>query len=256
MRLCIVLTLWLALFGFSAPIQAATPQTSCGATPPGEQDLVDLAALPLSSPPQLGPGVARALERLGTRAASDEVWISPDYSVTRDSAGHILTYTHADGLKVVDAAGQPVPIPTPPAPVQASTGGAHSRVSVAQFAQVIGVLESGGDYDAGNPSGARGKYQILASNWPSWTRDAGLGWNAPHTPNNQEIVARFKFTQLFNQYGNWADVVSVWHSGRPVSGITVHTGDGYMLTIRYVNRVMQMLGLPCDYAPGQFIGRQ
>ena len=89
----------------------------------------------------------------------------------------------------------------------------------------FGIQESGGNYNAKNGrTGASGKYQILPSNWPSWSQEAGLPAGAEMTPENQEIVARFKLKQYYDKYGA-AGAAVAWYSGetnaqRWVSGKT------------------------------------
>lgn len=81
------------------------------------------------------------------------------------------------------------------------------------FINAIAGQESGGNYNAENGrTGAYGKYQIIPSNWPEWAEEAGIGANAPRTPENQEIVARFKLGQYFDKYGAEGAAVA-WYSG-------------------------------------------
>ena len=82
--------------------------------------------------------------------------------------------------------------------------------------QFVGEQESNGNYEARNKSGAYGKYQILGGNFPAWAEEAGLGADAEPTPENQEIVARYKFGQYFDEYGAEGAIVA-WYAG-PVSG--------------------------------------
>jgi len=82
------------------------------------------------------------------------------------------------------------------------------------FMQAIGLKESGGNYSSRNSdSGASGKYQIMPSNWPSWSKLAGLPSNAAMTPENQERVAKTVMTMYYNQFGNWRDVAIAWYAG-------------------------------------------
>ena len=68
------------------------------------------------------------------------------------------------------------------------------------FFKAVGAQESGGDYGATNSrTKAFGKYQILPSNWPSWSREAGLPEGAEQTPENQEKVAKYKLGQYFDK---------------------------------------------------------
>ena len=79
----------------------------------------------------------------------------------------------------------------------------------------IARQESHGNYTARNPqSGAFGKYQIMPENWPQWAKDAGLGANAPMTPQNQEMVARTRLAYYMKEYGgNEQLVAAAWYGG-------------------------------------------
>lgn len=81
------------------------------------------------------------------------------------------------------------------------------------FINAIAGQESGGNYNAENgDTGAYGKYQILPSNWPEWAEEAGIGTDAPRTPENQEIVARFKLGQYYDKYGARGAAIA-WYGG-------------------------------------------
>lgn len=78
----------------------------------------------------------------------------------------------------------------------------------------IGTQESGGNYGAINPtSGAIGKYQIMPNNWGPWAKEAGLGPNAPTTPANQEIIAKYKWNQYMKEFGNEKLAATAWYAG-------------------------------------------
>lgn len=88
----------------------------------------------------------------------------------------------------------------------------NKTVGGSDLVSAIGGQESGGDYNAVNGrTGAAGKYQILPSNWPEWSAEAGIP-GAEMTPENQETVARFKITQYQQLYGNEGAMVA-WYSG-------------------------------------------
>lgn len=91
--------------------------------------------------------------------------------------------------------------------------------------------ESGGNYNAVSPLGARGKYQIMPQNWGPWATEAGLGANAPMTPENQEIVTRFKYQQYFNKYRDDQLVSAAWYGG-PGTADRLRRGDMAALNIR------------------------
>lgn len=81
------------------------------------------------------------------------------------------------------------------------------------FFRAIAGQESGGNYDSTNSSsGAFGKYQIMPDNWPSWAEEAGLSRDAEQTPENQEIVAKYKLGQLYDTYGA-AGAMVAWYAG-------------------------------------------
>jgi hypothetical protein len=89
---------------------------------------------------------------------------------------------------------------------------------IGNFMHAIGQKESGGNYnspahmDEGHWN-LGGKYQILAENWPSWAREAGLPGDAEYTRENQDIVASYKMQQMYDQYGRWDLVAAAWNGG-------------------------------------------
>lgn len=81
------------------------------------------------------------------------------------------------------------------------------------FINAIGGQESGGDYGAVNGrTGASGKYQIMPENWPAWAEEAGIGADAEMTPENQEIVARYKLGEYYDKYGARGAAIA-WYAG-------------------------------------------
>lgn len=88
-------------------------------------------------------------------------------------------------------------------------------MDIDQFMAAISGRESGGNYNSVNrDSGASGRFQILPSNWPAWSREAGLPPNAPMTPANQDLVARHKMMEYYNAFGgNWGAVAAAWYGG-------------------------------------------
>lgn len=107
-----------------------------------------------------------------------------------------------------------------------SDSGNAQEFDAMRFAAAIGQFESGGKYtaigpDTGSGNRALGRYQVMASNVPSWTKEA-LGYSL--TPDQflkdqkaQDAVAQYKMAQYYEKYKNLADVASIWFSGRPVS---------------------------------------
>lgn len=81
------------------------------------------------------------------------------------------------------------------------------------FFSAVAGQESGGNYSAQNGrTGAFGKYQIMPENWPSWAQEAGLSADASQTPENQEIVAKYKLGQYYDELGPEGALVA-WYAG-------------------------------------------
>lgn len=123
--------------------------------------------------------------------------------------------------------------------------------SLLRLSNAIATQESGGDYQAVGPvvtSGAYqgeralGKYQIMPSNIPLWSRDVLGRIITPEefyrNPALQDQLAMAKIYQLMNQYDNPADVASVWFSGQPLSGNSASDVTGTSVP-KYVQSVMR-----------------
>lgn len=97
------------------------------------------------------------------------------------------------------------------------------------FMQAISGQESGGNYQARNPrTGAYGRFQILPSNWPSWSREV-FGRVVPRTQSNQNRVAKHKMTQYYRNYGSWDLVAAAWFGG-PGAASALKRGDRSVLS--------------------------
>lgn len=92
---------------------------------------------------------------------------------------------------------------------------------------------------------AYGKYQIMTKNWPSWSRDAGLGPNAKWTAENQDAVFRDRWSKYYRKYGSSQLADVAWYAGegaadklakgdksvlryRPESGVAGPDVEGYL----------------------------
>jgi hypothetical protein len=105
-------------------------------------------------------------------------------------------------------------------------GDTNKAIDIKKLAKAIGQFESGGRYnaigkDTGSGNRAYGRYQVMASNIPSWTREA-LGKSITkeqflNDPQAQDQVAEYKMSQLLAKYGTAEDVASAWFSGRPLA---------------------------------------
>lgn len=123
--------------------------------------------------------------------------------------------------------------------------GGPGAQDIDRFMAAIGGQESGGNYGAVNASsGAAGKYQIMPSNWSPWATRAGLGPNAPRTPENQEIVAKRIMLDYYQQFGNWRDVAVAWYAGPgAVGGSRGNASQGNYPTInQYADQILDRMG--------------
>ncbi len=106
------------------------------------------------------------------------------------------------------------------------------------FMNAVGQVESGGRYHARNAtSGAYGKYQIMPRNWRAWSRLYLGRPGARPTPQNQEIVARAKFTALYTWLGEWRVVAHWWLTGSKDPNPAHWTP----FSRRYVDKVMRIM---------------
>ena len=111
----------------------------------------------------------------------------------------------------------------------------------AAFVWAIREQESGGNYRAGNPSGAIGAYQVLASHVADWTRKA-LGRELTpkqflDSPAAQDQVADVILGGLYDQYGP-EGAASAWYSGDPKLVHSTAPQPGGPSIAEYVREVM------------------
>lgn len=125
---------------------------------------------------------------------------------------------------------------------------AHEDADREAFINAIAGQESGGNYSAVNArTGASGKYQIMPENWPAWAEEAGLGADAEMTPENQEIVARFKLGQYYDKYGARGAAVA-WYGGEGAlsygeEALNRKQGEGNEPSINeYADSIMSRMG--------------
>jgi len=95
-----------------------------------------------------------------------------------------------------------------------ATSLAGRRLTIDDFMTGLACVESGGRYDALNPSsGSYGKYQVMPRIWPAWAdRYLGNKW-APPTPRNQEYVVRQRILDLYRLHHDWSLVAHWWLTG-------------------------------------------
>ena len=128
---------------------------------------------------------------------------------------HVIA--HPDARSALLAAGLVLALLAPAAaPAQAATPSpAAGPPGLSLFMELLGPLDSGGRYDAHNPSsGAFGRFQILPSNWPGWAARYLGDRNAKPTPGNQDRIAAGRLTDLYHAYRSWERVAYWWLTGR------------------------------------------
>lgn len=135
-------------------------------------------------------------------------------------------------------------IPKPPSP-------SSSRD---KFIWAISQQESGGNYKAVGPniSGdhAYGKYQVMGSNIPSWTK-AALGHSLTiqqflNDPGAQEATVAYKLGGYYDRYGP-AGAAAMWYSGQPDPSKTYGDPPVY----KYVQSVLSIMnGAPANVPAG------
>lgn len=119
-----------------------------------------------------------------------------------------------------------------------------------RFMHAISSQESSHNPNAVNKgSGAHGQFQIMPNNWAPWAKEAGLPSNAPKTQENQNIVARHKMQEYYNQFGSWDAVAVAWFAGpgrakKFLEGDTsvLNLSDGNMTVGEYINKMNNGMG--------------
>lgn len=98
----------------------------------------------------------------------------------------------------------------------------YSDPDVDKILGVLSIMESGGDYGVYNKQGepSYGKFQFMPDTWRLWsskmTRDLlGKPIYLSPTPDNQELVARYKVTTLLNSGNSPEQIASIWNTGSP-----------------------------------------
>lgn len=82
--------------------------------------------------------------------------------------------------------------------------------AVDDFLVALRAQESGGNYQARNPSGASGAYQFMPGTWANYKGYANAA-DAP--PAVQDERARQLAQQYYDRFGNWSDVAKAWYTG-------------------------------------------
>lgn len=118
---------------------------------------------------------------------------------------------------------------------------------LATFLAAIRQQESGGNYQASNPSGASGAYQFEPGTWVYALSLAGLGGtvyasepagNAP--PSVQDAAAGALMSLYYRQFGSsWFNVAEAWYGGPGAVGHPdIGGGPGYPTVGQYATDVM------------------
>lgn len=94
------------------------------------------------------------------------------------------------------------------------------NTSASNIANAIKQVESNGNYNAKGASGESGAYQFMPETWINWSKKY-LGYIAPMTKENQDIVAKNRIQEWLDLGYNERDIALLWNSGKttPVKGI-------------------------------------
>lgn len=160
---------------------------------------------------------AQAVAILGRKATADEKALLVSLVQGKEIASQRAAFQQTVGANRSDLASQLAG--GIGAPLGSGVVGGGSPATVNALVSALGGQESGsptaGGYGAVNKdSGAMGRFQIMPGNWSKWAAAAGLGADAPNTPQNQEIVARNQISiYLKNGNGDAAYVAVAWYAG-------------------------------------------
>src|SRR6478736_1847478 len=123
-------------------------------------------------------------------------------------------------------------------------------ISFDDFMAAIAGQESGGlgdqaRYSVVNSYGAVGKYHVLKSNVPEWSRAAlgrSITWQQfRDSPELQEKIVRHRLKKYFDQYGP-RGAASAWYSGNPSLDQSTRSQSGGPSIKSYVDSVMSRAG--------------
>jgi hypothetical protein len=105
-------------------------------------------------------------------------------------------------------------------------GGTVASSGFDAFMRSISTQESGGDYHVVNAYGAVGKYQVLKSNIPGWSRRVlghSISWQEfRDSPDLQEKVVRGILGGYYNKYGP-RGAAAAWYAGEGNHGLDMST---------------------------------
>lgn len=102
--------------------------------------------------------------------------------------------------------------------------GGYSDEDISQFLGSLGGIETGGEKDPYSIVGPHtkygdpiGKYQVLETNIPKWSKEAGLGRLSKEdflgNKEAQEAVARHRFGKYLSETGNPEEAAAMWFAG-------------------------------------------
>ncbi len=121
-----------------------------------------------------------------------------------------------------------------------------------EYGEAIHAVETGGERNPWQALGPRtrrgdfavGRYQVMASQVPEWTKAAlgqSMSWQQfRNSPYAQQAVFNHQFGSAATQYGNPYDAASVWFTGQPLAR-GGNRSDGYITGRQYVGRFHRAL---------------
>jgi len=109
------------------------------------------------------------------------------------------------------------------------------------ISDAIKEVESGGDYFAQGASGEFGAYQFMPNTWKQWAKEFLGDANAEPTPENQDIVANAKITQLVEQGKTAEEIALIWNGGTPKRKSGVNSFGVPFDSGAYADKVLRQL---------------
>src|SRR6478736_122040 len=116
-----------------------------------------------------------------------------------------------------------------------------------QFMRAIAAQESGGNYHVVNAYGAVGKYQVLKSNIPQWSREIlgySISWQKfRDSPQLQEKIVQGKLKKYYDAWGP-RGAAAAWYAGPGNHNLdmSTHSQPGGPSIKGYVDSVIARAG--------------
>lgn len=198
---------------------------------------VELAGAREDSPPEAYPSPGPS----GQNPTTEKIWPEEAFALVARVITQPFTMDSVNLLNQAEEMGMTVPTGGTEGTAVGPTSSEGGAGGIDAFMNALKMQESGGDYTATNPSGASGAYQFMPATWKAVGGTTATAAQA--SPADQDRIARAYALRLYQQYGNWADVASVWYSGQPLSRAPQGAQGAYPSVPQYVQQLLSRAGL-------------